>query len=145
MILLRDSYARRFADKWHLTVVIDKKNPMRPILRIFLGNIILFGFFAIAIFSQRSGIDKSAAFQKAEEAIRNHAGLKILLDEYPVIEEPEMHLDLRGNQRKNSIIRVRVGGEKLGKLVKVSLKLQSNPKTWKVMNVSVEPIEKSSN
>lgn len=140
--LLRDSYARRFADKWHNTVVIDKKNPMRPILRIFLGNIILFGFFSIAIFFQRSGIEKSAAYQKAEEAIRNHARLKIILDEYPVIEEPEMHLDLRRAQRNNSIVRVRIGEEKLGKLVEVSLQLQSNPKSWKVMNVSVESIEK---
>ena len=34
---------------------------------------------------------------------------RFILDEYPVIEEPEMHLDLRKSQRKNSIVRVRVG------------------------------------
>jgi len=145
IILLRDGYARRFADKWHRTVVVDKKYPMRPILRIFLGNIIIFGFFSIAILFQRSSIEKSAAYQKAEEVIRNHDGLKKILDEYPVLEEPEMHLDLRVDQIKNSIVRVRVGDEELGKVVKVTLKLQSNSKNWVVVNVLVEPIERSTN
>ena len=52
--ILRDSYARRLADKWWGTVVIDDRNALRGILRILLGNIILFGFFSIAIISQRS-------------------------------------------------------------------------------------------
>ena len=145
IILLRDDYARRFADKWLGTIVIDKKNHMRPILRIFLGNIIIFGFFTIAILFQRTSIEKSAAYQKAEEAIRNHAGLRIILDEYPSIEEPEMHLDFREDQSKNSIVRVRVGDQELGKSVEVSLKLFSNSNSWTVMNVSVEPIDKSPN
>jgi len=145
IILLRDVYARRFADKLFATVVIDKNNPIRPILRIFLGNIIIFGFFSMAILFQRSSIEKSAAFQKAEEAIRNHDGLRKILDEYPVLEETEMHLDLSSSQEKNSIVRVRVGNEELGKAVKVYLKLQINSNSWEVVNVLVEPIEKSPN
>ncbi len=145
IILLRDDYARRFADKWHGTVVIDKKYPLRPILRIFLGNIIIFGFFSIAILFQRYSIEKSAAYQKAEEAIRNHDELITILEEYPILEEPEMHLDLRDNQIENSIVRVRVGDEGLGKVVIVSLKLQSNSKNWSVMNIKVEEISKSPN
>ena len=141
-ILLRDVYARRFADKWYGTVVIDKKDAIRPILRIFLGNIILFGFFTVAIFFQQSNIEKSAAFQIAEEAIRNHAGLKELLEEYPLIEEAEMSLDLSEEQRKNSVVRVRVGNEDIGNFVKVFLKLQNNPRSWIVVNVFVESIER---
>ncbi len=143
IILLQDSYARRFADKLHGTLVIDKKNPMRPILRIFLGNIILFGFFAIAVIFQRSSIEKSAAYQKALESISDHAELQILLEKNPVIEEPEMHLDLRGEKSKNSIVQFRVGSEELGKLVKVFLTLQNNPKSWMVEDIIVEPIVKS--
>ena len=42
-IILRDSYARRYADKWYGTIVIDDRNALRGALRILLGNIILFG------------------------------------------------------------------------------------------------------
>ena len=45
VVLVRDAYARRLADKWWGTVVLDDQKAMRPILRILLGNIILFGFF----------------------------------------------------------------------------------------------------
>ena len=71
-VILRDNYARRLADKWWGTVVIDDRNALRGTLRILLGNIILFGFFSIAIISQRSGIEKTAVFQTAEKAIRSH-------------------------------------------------------------------------
>ena len=89
VVILRDSYARRLADKWWGTVVIDDRNALRGTLRILLGNIILFGFFSIAIISQRSGIEKTAIFQTAEQAIRSHEKLKPILEQYPAIEDPE--------------------------------------------------------
>ena len=79
IVIMRDGYARRLADKWWGTVVLDDKKTMRVILRILLGNIILFGFFTLAILSQRSGIEKTAAYQVAEQAIRSHEALKFLL------------------------------------------------------------------
>ena len=121
IILLRDAYARRFSDKFFNTVVLDEKKTIRPVLRILLGNIILFGFFSIAIFLQRSSIEKTAVYQKAEEVIRNHSSLRVILEKFPVIEELEMHLDLRGSIENPSIVRVRVGDEEFGKMVKVLL------------------------
>ena len=44
-VILRDSYARRLADKWWGTIVINDRNALRGTLRILLGNIILVGFF----------------------------------------------------------------------------------------------------
>ena len=143
-LLLKDVFARRYADKFFRTVVIDKKKTLRPILRIFLGNIILFGFFSIAILFQRSNIEKSAAYQVAIETIKNDSRLMILLEENPIIEEPEMHLDLRDKQRKNSVVGVRVGDEEFGKSVKVFLELIENPKNWVVVDLIIEPIFKSS-
>ena len=140
VILLKDVYARRLADRLFKTVVLEDKKTLRPILRILLGNIILFGFFSMAILFQRSSIEKTAAFQKATEAIRNHASLRILLDRYPEIEEAEMHLDLRGKIKNPSIVSVRVGGEESGKLVTVLLLLRKNPKSWEVLNIEVKPI-----
>ena len=143
VFLLKDAFARRYADKLFRTVVIDKKKTLRPILRIFLGNIILFGFFSIAILFQRSNIEKSAAYQVAIETIRNDSRLMILLVKNPIIEEPEMHLDLRDKQRKNSVVGVRVGDEEFGKSVKVFLELIENPKNWVVVDLIIEPIFKS--
>ena len=68
----------------------------------------------------------------------------ILLEENPIIEEPEMHLDLRDKQRKISVIGVRVGDEELGKSVKVFLELIENPKNWVVVDLIIEPFIKSS-
>ena len=45
VVILRDGYARRLADKWWGTVVLDDKKALRGTLRILLGNIVLFGFF----------------------------------------------------------------------------------------------------
>ena len=139
-VILRDSYARRLADKWWGTVVIDDRNSLRGILRILLGNIILFGFFSIAIISQRSGIEKTAVFQTAEQAIRSHQKLKSILDQYPVIEDPEMHLDLRKNTSDPSMVRVRIGNEESGKRVIVSLIFRNNPPGWEVLKMEVEPL-----
>ena len=140
VVLLRDAYARRIADKWWATVVLDDQKAMRTILRILLGNIILFGFFSVAIFFQRSGIEKTAAYQTAEKAIRAHSSLQLLLEDAPKIEEPEMHLDLRLNSKNPSLVRARVGDEETGKLVKVSLNLQENPRGWEVLDVEIKPI-----
>jgi len=139
-VILRDSYARRLADKWWGTVVIDDRNALRGILRILLGNIILFGFFSIAIISQRSGIEKTAIFQTAEQAIRSHEKLKPILEEDPEIEDPEMHLDLRKNSGNPSVIRARIGNEESGKRVIVSLIFRNNPPGWEVLEMEVVPL-----
>ena len=141
VVILRDSYARRLADKWWGTVVIDDRNALRGTLRILLGNIILFGFFSIAIISQRSGIEKTAIFQTAEQAIRSHEKLKPILEQYPAIEDPEMHLDLRKNTSNPSIVRARIGNEESGKRVIVSLIFRNNPPEWEVLEMVLEPIE----
>ena len=140
VVILRDSYARRLADKWWGTVVIDDRNALRGTLRILLGNIILFGFFSIAIISQRSGIEKTAIFQTAEQAIRSHEKLKPFLEQYPAIEDPEMHLDLRKNTSKPSMVRARIGNEESGKRVIVSLIFRDNPPGWEVLEVEIEPL-----
>jgi len=139
-VILRDGYARRLADKWWGTVVIDDRNALRGTLRILLGNIILFGFFSIAIISQRSGIEKTAVFQTAEHAIRSHEKLKPILGKYPKIEDPEMHLDLRKNASSPSMVRARVGNKESGKRVIVSLIFRNNPPEWEVIDVEVEPL-----
>ena len=139
-VILRDSYARRLADKWWKTVVINDRNAIRGTLRILLGNIILFGFFSIAIISQRSGIEKTAVFQIAEQAIRSHEKLKPILEEYPEIEDPEMHLDLRKNASSPSKVRARVGNEESGKRVIVSLIFRNNPPGWEVLEMEVKPL-----
>jgi len=138
-VILRDSYARRLADKWWGTVVIDDRNALRGTLRILLGNIILFGFFSIAIISQRSGIEKTAVFQTAEQAIRSHEILRPILEKYPEIEDPEMHLDLRKNNSSPSVVRAKVGNGESGKRVIVSLIFRNNPPGWEVLEVEVEP------
>ena len=140
VVILRDSYARRLADKWWGTVVIDDRNALRGTLRILLGNIILFGFFSIAIISQRSGIEKTAIFQTAEQAIRSHEKLKPILEQYPAIEDPEMHLDLRKNKSNPSMVRARIGNEESGKRVIVSLIFRDNPPGWEVLEVVMEPL-----
>ena len=139
-VILRDNYARRLADKWWGTVVIDDRNALRGTLRILLGNIILFGFFSIAIISQRSGIENTAIFQTAEQAIRSHEKLKPILEEYPEIEDPEMHLDLRKNASSPSMVRARVGNEESGKRVIVSLIFRNNPPGWEVIEMEVVPL-----
>ena len=140
VVLLRDSYARRLADKWWGTVVIDDRNALRGTLRILLGNIILFGFFSIAIISQRSGIEKTAIFQTAEQAIRSHEKLKPILEQYPAIDDPEMHLDLRKNTSNPSMVRARIGNEESGKRVIVSLIFRNNPPGWEVLEMVLEPL-----
>ena len=140
VVILRDSYARRLADKWWGTVVIDDRNALRGTLRILLGNIILFGFFSIAIISQRSGIEKTAIFQTAEQAIRSHEKLKPILEQYPAIEDPEMHLDLRKNTSNPSMVRARIGNEESGKRVIVSLIFRDNPPGCEVLEVEMEPL-----
>ena len=140
VVILRDSYARRLADKWWGTVVIDDRNALRGTLRILLGNIILFGFFSIAIISQRSGIEKTAIFQTAEQAIRSHEKLKPILEQYPAIEDPEMHLDLRKNTSNPSMVRARIGNEESGKRVIVSLIFRNNPPGWEVLEMVLEPL-----
>lgn len=140
IVILRDSYARRLSDKWWGTVVLDDKKAVRGILRILLGNIILFGFFTLAILFQRSGIEKTAAYQIAEEAIRSHEALKFLLIQSPKIEEPEMHLDLRENTENPSLVRARVGDEETGREVIVSLTLRNNPPGWEVLKIEVKSL-----
>ena len=140
VMILRDAYARRLADKWWRTVVIDDPKAIRGTLRLLLGNIIMFGFFSIAIFFQRSGIEKTSAYQIAEQAIRSHQPLIQLLRQSPEIEAPEMHLDLRGNGEKLSLVRARVGDEEKGKKVTVSLTFRKTPPGWEVLNIKVKPI-----
>ena len=139
VVILRDSYARRLADKWWGTVVIDDLNALRGTLRILLGNIILFGFFLIAIISQRSGIEKTAIFQTAEQAIRSHEKLKPILEQYPEIKDPEMHMDLRKNTSNPSMVRARIGNEESGKREIVSLIFRNNPPGWEVLDMKVVP------
>ena len=139
-VILIDSYARRYADKLCGTIVIDDRNALRGPLRILLGNIILFGFFSVAIITQRSGIEKTAVFQKAEQAIRSYEILKPILEKYPEIEDPEMHLDLRKNTSNPSIVRTRVGNKETGKRVIVSLIFRNNPPEWEVLEMVVEPL-----
>ena len=139
-VILRNSYARRLADKWWGTVVIDDRNALRGTLRILLGNIILFGFFSIAIISQRSGIEKTAVFQTAEQAIRSHEKLKPILEEYHEIEDPEMHLDLRKNSSNPSMVRARIGNKESGKWVIVSLIFKKKPPGWEVLEMEVVPL-----
>ena len=139
-VILQDSYARRLADKWWGTVVIDDQNAIRGTLRVLLGNIILFGFFSIAIISQRSGIEKTAIFQTAEQAIRSHEKLKPILEQYPAIEDPEMHLDLRKNTSNPSMVRALIGNEESGKRVIVSLIFSKNPPGWEVLEMVLEPL-----
>ena len=105
-----------------------------------LGNIILFGFFLIAIISQRSGIEKTAIFQTAEQAIRSQEKLKTILEQYPAIEDPEMHLDLRKNKSNPSMVRARIGNEESGKRVIVSLIFRNNPPRWEVLEMVLEPL-----
>ena len=140
VVLLRDSYARRLADKWWGTIVLDDKKALRVILRILLGNIILFGFFSVAILFQRSSIEKTSAYQTAELAIRSHPSLQSLLESAPEIEEPEMHLDLRDNTENPSLVRARVGDEETGKMVTVSLIFRKNPRGWDVLDVEIKPV-----
>lgn len=141
IVILRDAYARRIADKFWRTVVIDDKKAMRAILRIFLGNIILFGFFSLAILLQNSGIQKTAAFQTAEKAIRTNPAFQSLLEEDMRIEEPEMNLYLKVNAEKPSLVRARVGNDEIGKRVSVSLILRENPLSWEVLDIKFESIE----
>ena len=143
VMLLGNAYARRLADKWWGTVVIDDQIAMRGTLRILLGNIIMFGFFSIAILFQRSGIEKTSAYQIAEQAIRSHQPLIPLLKQSPEIEEPEMHLDLRGNAEKPSLVRARVGDEETGKEVTVSLTFRETPPGWEVLNIEVKSISEA--
>ena len=140
IVILRDSYARRLADKWWETIVIDDQNSIRGTLRILLGNIILFGFFSIAIISQRSGIEKTAVFQTAERAIRSDEKLKLILEQYPEIEDPEMHLDLRENTSNPSVVRASIGNKESGKRVVVSLIFRNNPPGWEVLEILVGPL-----
>ena len=140
VVILRDIYARRLADKLWGTFVIDDRNAIRGTLRILLGNIILFGFFSIAIISQRSGIENTAIFQTAEQAIRSHEKLKPILEEYPEIKDTEMHLDLRKNSSSPSMVRARVGNEESGKRVIVSLIFRNNPPGWEVLEIEVKPL-----
>ena len=143
VMILQDAYARRLADKWWNTVVIDDQKALRGTLRILLGNIIMFGFFSIAILFQRSGIEKTSAYQTAENAIRSHEPLILLLKQSPEIEDPEMHLDLRVNAERPSLVRARVGGEETGKEITVSLTFQKNPPGWEVLNIEVKPISEA--
>jgi len=141
-VILRDSYARRLADKWCGTIVIDDQNALRGPLRILLGNIILFGFFSVAIITQRSGIEKTAIFQKAERAIRSHEMLEPILKKFPEIEDPEIHLDLRKNTSNPSLVRARIGNEESGKRVVVSLIFRNSPPKWEVVEMVIEPVMK---
>ena len=143
VVILRDVYARRLADKWWKTVVIDEQKAMRGTLRILLGNILMFGFFSIAILFQRSGIEKTSAYQIAEKAMRSHQLLIPVLNQSPEIEEPEIYLDLRGNTEKPSLVRARVGDEETGKEVTVSLTFRKTPPGWEVLNIKVKPIREA--
>jgi hypothetical protein len=145
VVILRDGYARRLADKWWGTVVLDDKKALRGTLRILLGNIVLFGFFSIAIIFQRTGIEKTAAYQTAEKAIRSHEPLMSIIDQYPEIEDPEMHLDLRKNADSPSMVRARVGNEETGKLVIVTLTFRKNPPGWEVFDIEVKQLGEGDN
>ena len=51
-----------------------------------------------------------------------------------------MHLDLRKNTSKPSIVRARIGNEESGKRVIVSLIFRDNPPGWEVLEVEMEPL-----
>lgn len=138
VVILRDPYARRLADRWLGTVVLEHPNPLRIPLRLLCGNILFFGFFGAAILLQGNAIKKTAAFQTAESAIRSHPELESLLLLHPELEEVEMSLDL-SNREHPSLVRTRVGDEDYKFSVSVFLNYVPVPPGWEVGKIRIDP------
>ncbi len=138
LVLLKDSFAFRLADRWFKTAVLEHPKPMRVALRLLLGNLLFFAFFGAAILLQKSSLEKTAAYKTAEKSIRSHPELTLLLNRFPDFEETEMSLDLR-NPSSLSMLETTVGKGKLRNKVRVDLSLAGEPLSWEVMKVEIIP------
>ena len=138
LVLLKDSFAFRLADRWFKTAVLEHPKPMRVALRLLLGNLLFFAFFGAAILLQKSSLEKTAAYKTAEKSIRSHPELTLLLNRFPDFEETEMSLDLR-NPSSLSMLETTVGKGKLRNKVRVDLSLEGEPLTWEVLKVEIIP------
>ena len=143
IMLLKDPFAFRLADRWFKTAVLEHPKPMRIALRLLLGNLLFFSFFGAAILLQKSALAKTAAFKTAEHAIRIHPELTLLLNRFPEIEETEMSLDLRKSSGK-SIMLTTVGQGDLRNKVSVELQLKGQPLFWEVIKIEIKPYTVSS-
>ena len=138
LVLLKDSFAFRLADRWFKTAVLEHPKPMRVALRLLLGNLLFFAFFGAAILLQKSSLEKTAAYKTAEKSIRSHPELTLLLNRFPDFEETEMSLDLR-NPSSLSMLETTVGKGKLRNKVRGDLSLAGEPLSWEVMKVEIIP------
>ncbi len=138
VIILRDPYARRLADRRLGTVVLEHPKPLRIPLRLLFANILFFGFFGTAILLQVSAIKKTAAYQSAESAIRAHPELTPVLLQHPELEEVEMSLDL-SDRANPSLVRTRVGEGDRKFSVTVYLDYVPVPAGWEVVEILIEP------
>ena len=136
-MLMCDPFARRLADRWFGTIVLEHPKPLRIPLRLLFGNMIFFTFFGAAIFLQQLGIEKTAAYKTAKNAIWNHPDLELTLSRFPELEESEMSLDLR-DQSTLSMIQSQLGrGEKRIR-VTVYVERVEKPNGWKVVEIRLE-------
>ena len=134
--LLKDGYARRLGDRWCKTVVIDQLETLRPIMRLFLGNFILFGFFVAATALQNPNIVKTALYQTGRPALEAHPPVQKLLEKGVVLEKPEIRLDFR-NQQEPSLLRMRMEDGDTVYLFDVSLQYKETPSIhWEVLNIT---------
>jgi GNAT superfamily N-acetyltransferase len=139
-IYFRKGYGQRLGDRWTRTVVIEQPRPMGGLRRLLLANIILFAFFALSWFYLDAALTrKTAAFQVAEEAIRQFPEIAKALAEHPELNEAELQLDLRPEEAEPSRVRVRVGPpgeEDVGVHVVTELELRRDPEPrWQVLHI----------
>ena len=138
IVLLMDPFAFRLADRWFKTAVLEHPKPMRIALRLLFGNLLFFSFFGAAILLQKTALEKTAAFKTAEQEIRSHPELTLLLNRFPEFDETEMSLDLR-NPSGMSVMETTAGkGEQLNK-VRVEMQLVEEPLRWEVMKIQIKP------
>lgn len=143
ILTLFDPYARRLADRWLGTVVVDNPKATRPVRRLLLANIIFLGFFFTVFLLQPYLQRKTAAYQIATTAIQNYEPLYQHVGRIQSFEEPEMYLDLRENGEP-SIFQVLVKDGRKEAKVHVKLNFLTEPKTtWIVSEIKIvlEPSE----
>jgi hypothetical protein len=144
VMLLKDPFALRLADRLFKTVILEHPKPMRIALRLLFGNLLFFSFFGTAILLQKSALAKTAAFKTAEQVIRTHPELTLLLNRFPELEETEMSLDLRKPSGK-SLMLTTVGQGNQRNKVRVELQLKRKPLRWDVIKIEIKPYTSSSN
>lgn len=138
IFLLQDAYARRLADRWLGTVVIDKPKVFRAPLRILIANFILFGFFLAALLLQSPVLKKTAAYQTAVQAVYQYEPIWDHVESIEEIEDPEMHLDLR-SQSEPSVVKFKINGKARSVMATVSLQYSKTvPPAWNVINIDIE-------